>query len=240
MQSLILGLTGFSLNRRKRVLEQKAADPKKAKSVDLGLPKEALRIRWPTRFRRAMDLEGEPNARHEADLKERTRWGRQLCGLLQSSGMPIAQHAEAAEDPEAVLKLAAGGLRANTLRKRIRAWYKVRSWMLAVHRVEFPLDLNMFLGYLQMRADEPCAKSVLSTAVAALSFMEGAGRVPTNEALNEQTGLRKALAELEINLVSAGGTGPSKQAPRFTVQMLVEFEVAVMNSARPPYHRAFA
>jgi hypothetical protein len=55
-----------------------------------------------------------------------------------------------------------------------------------------------------------------------------------------QTGLRKAVAELEINLVSAGGAGPAKQAPRFTVQMLVEFEVAVMNSARPAYQRAFA
>ena len=50
-----------------------------------------------------------------------------MCELLRSSGMPIAQQTEAAADPEAVLKLAAGGLRANSLRKMIRAWYQVRT-----------------------------------------------------------------------------------------------------------------
>ena len=45
-----------------------AADLQNPKSIDLSLPKEALRIRGPTRLRRAMDLEGEPNARHEAGL----------------------------------------------------------------------------------------------------------------------------------------------------------------------------
>ena len=62
------------LRKRRREQERVVADPKKFKLADLGAPKNALRIRWPTRLRRAMDLEGDPNARQEAEMKERARW----------------------------------------------------------------------------------------------------------------------------------------------------------------------
>ena len=51
------------LLKRRREQERAAAGPKKLKLADLGAPKNALRIRWPTRFRRAMDLEDEPNVK---------------------------------------------------------------------------------------------------------------------------------------------------------------------------------
>ena len=138
------------------------------------------------------------------------------------------------------MSLAAAGLRASTLRKRVRTWIQVRAWLGDVHGAVFPASIDMFLDYLKTRADEPCAKSVLQSAMAALAFMESAGRVPGHKALATQKALRNGLAELELGLAATTGSAPARQAPRFPTQIIVALEEAVMCEAKPAYLRAYA
>ena len=122
--------------KRRQDAEARAAGPKK--KLDLGVPATAPRMRWPTKLRKARESEAGPDAREAAEQKERERWVKQLIEELNAAGLPIVEQAEAALDPTAVMRLAAAGLRANTLRKRVRTWRHIRAWLGQVHGVTFP------------------------------------------------------------------------------------------------------
>ena len=224
--------------KRKQEADASAAVPKK--KLDLGVPATAPRMRWPTKLRKARESEAGPDARAAAEQRERERWVTGLIEVLNAAGLPIVEQAEAAADPTAVMRLAAAGLRASTLRKRVRTWRHIRAWLGQVYGVTFPASIDMFLDYLRTRAEEPCAKSVLQGAMSALAFMESAGRVEGEEALATQKALRSGLAELELGLLAAAGPGPARQAPRFPTQILVELEETVMCVDKQAYPRAFA
>ena len=93
-------------------------------------PGAAPKVRFPTRLHRSAALEGGPAGRRKAEEKERRRWLDSLGALVQEAGLPLAEVAAGAANPQGVLDRIAQGRRAATLRRRCRAWTTVRCFLL--------------------------------------------------------------------------------------------------------------
>ena len=112
-----------------------------------------------------------PVARATAEGEEREKWRDALVTLLLEAGGPIVESSLAAE-PRRVLAAAAGGRRARTLAKRIRAWQKLRTWCLEAYGSPYPGRPLHLIEYAQSRADEPCGLSALQSVAGLYAFAE--------------------------------------------------------------------
>ena len=104
--------------------------------------------KWPTRLRRPMAKASGPKAREEAENQERARWISELRALLGCSVYPIVAIASDLKDPEAVWSCVGQGLRARTLRRRVKDWHRA-----LLHGFPFPRKLSDVLEYIQSLAE---------------------------------------------------------------------------------------
>ena len=119
-----------------------------------------------------------PEALSDLEERERARWLAEMVAILKDARLPVVELAAGSLDPDAVLRRAAGGRRARTLRQRVRDWKRARAWLDATGFTGFPSGrdgVGAFLDYLEDRASEPCARTVPGSAFLALSFFEKAG-----------------------------------------------------------------
>ena len=65
--------------------------------------------------------EGDPQQREKVEEDERLRWVQVLAEVLRKGDTPRFREARRTLDPEASMSYCAGGVRARTLRKRLRA-----------------------------------------------------------------------------------------------------------------------
>ena len=93
-----------------------------------------------------------PTARKDANASERIRWVTLLADLLM--GRLIR------ESPSKI-QLLGSGLRARTLRSRVRAAQKFLGWLATAHSVAFPKYWKQMIEYLQVRVSEPCVRGAL-------------------------------------------------------------------------------
>ena len=92
---------------------------------------------------------------------------------------------------------------ANTLRKHVKTWEKLSSWVRATFQHAWLEGAGEFAAYLESRADEPYY--VVSRFLAAYSrltfiFMENAGEV-----LNRDPAVRNVLEEVNVQLAERSG-----------------------------------
>jgi len=141
--------------------------------------------------------------------------------------------------PLAVKRRWARGLRASTLRARVRIIRKLSKWIWRVlDKPWFTTALELEL-YLCDRADEPCGRTVFQTACVAVSFLERAAEFPDYMVIGDSPGIQSLCKELELEVARGKGVS-KKKAPQILVQMLIALEQTVVELSLPRFVRAYA
>ena len=166
-------------------------------------------MKWPTRLGKLLAVAGESEQlRHRAEEVERDRWINELASLMKEADLP----AVAAGGWEGLRTVRIGkGRRASTLRKHVKTWTRVRSWLISAFGVPWPTHAAQFALYLESRAMEPCGKSIPVSIYKTLMFMEHAGEVQKEDMIQNDPALKNALEEIGLRLESEA-MEPRKQA----------------------------
>ena len=149
------------LHRRQHESASKARSEKLAVDQLLLASSERLsrfRAKWQEKF-----FDG-PTARKDAEDALRTKWIRELEGLLQGTATPMAKVLEERKGDSNV--------RASTLRARVRAAKKFLSWLAVSADVAFPTQVMHLSGFLETRHSEPCSRGALKSAHQSMVFLE--------------------------------------------------------------------
>ena len=175
--------------------------------------------------RAATSRSGQSRAAREAATLQKAR--AELADLLMEAKLPITAQTMSCREPEKVMAAALGGMRASTIRKRIREWRKVRAFALGVAGVPWPPHIGLVLDYLQERLDEPCARNVPISILSALGFMEKAGGVALHDRMANQQTLKnmvnQGVMDLEVD------APPTKKAPLMPLMLVGALELLVLD-----------
>ena len=188
--------------------------------------------RYKTRFERT--LYSGPTPRKDAEEEERTRWVHELALLVSGSDTPMGKLLS--EQPGNVSVLGAG-LRASTLRSRVRVLKKFFKWLAISHNVLFPTEISHFSDYLKLRLSEPCNRGALKNTNEAFGFLEEVTGMP--EAQRRTSNELYQVVYREIRSSALPGK-PSKQAPRMLVTIIEALERCVVSAQVAPYLRVYA
>ena len=134
--------------------------------------------RYHARYQSSLD-EG-PTARRDAEDAERLRWVTLLGELPNGTQTPMGQ---VLSTKPGNLQLFGGGMRASTLRSRVRGVQKFLSWLATHQEKVFPDSAIQLLEFLQVRSSEPCNQGSLTGSHRALVFLEKTAGAPSVERL---------------------------------------------------------
>ncbi len=190
-------------------------------------------------FRRD-DGDATTTTRASAELGRREKYIEELVDLLQSLGAPSAVEAARSAEPRSVLALMAAGRRAATLRTRLRAWRAFGRWLSVTYQLDWPTHHIQLLEYCKVRAAEPCGRSTLRGAIAAVAFVEKCGGYGGDDLLTKSSVFREACKELMAGLTARADGQGGQQAPRPTCGLLMRLEMLVADISQPPWIRAYA
>ena len=179
---------------------------------------------------------GQSRAAREAEVLRKAR--AELAELLVEAKPPISAQADQCREPEKVVAAAVGGVRASTIRKRMREWRKVRAFSLGVAGVPWPPHIGLVLDYVQERIQEPCARTVPAAILSALGFMEKSGGVTLSDRMANQQTLKNMVNQSVMDLES--GAAPTKKAPLLPLVLVGALELLVLDAAQPPFARGMA
>ena len=146
-------------------------------------------------------------AREAAEL---LRWRSELADLIAEAKLPLAMQACNCREPDKIISSAPGGMRASTIKARVREWRKLRAYSLGVAGIAWPPNLGIVPDYLQERVAEPCARTVPHSILAAFSFMEKAGGVAVRDRVSGEQVLRNFVDQSTMDLE---GGAPPKRVP---------------------------
>ena len=213
--------------------KQEEADLRKLHAASLAqLPSE-----WRgKRYRRQQRLQNEAE-RADEEAAERTRWGREVAGLLVEAGLPFARTLGTTAPGSTLALRCCKGLRAKTLKQRVSCWRPLRRWLLQVGRPPFPAEASDFLGYLGVH-EAQATRTTASSLLLALRFLEEAGEVPEGKRLSDDPALSNAAAENKT--LPRRGPRAQQQAPPMVLTVLAALEDLVVDEGAQLYPRAFA
>ena len=201
-------------------------------AVPLGRP-----LRWPSRLRRAAAAEQGLAVAEEA---ERQRLIGQVVAALRASHAPVVEIADASLDPDGVLRRAVGGLRARTVRQRLRAFSKYQKWLFAAGLPAWPTGaagVRAALHFLDELVAGGCARSAPRSFLSGIRFYERVGGVA--DGIGGVQLLEATVKEYQINL-SRGRLQPRRKAPIYPVALIVSLELTVVLESFPRYKRVYA
>ena len=191
---------------------------------------------WPTRAgRRLVEMGDGPDARQRVEDEERDRWVRELQRLL-GQGLEGEQGDKLSA---AMSRRVAKGRRAGTLRKHCKVWQRFVEWLEATFDVVWPEDPVHVATYLEVRAAEPCGKSVPLSILKTLIFMEHAAEIPVERHVSKAPALKNALEEVALQLEKVAPR-ERKQAVMMPVSVVQSIEQTVMDERLNTYVRAYA
>ena len=157
--------------------------------------------RLPSRLARNTKLEGDSRAREKAEEEERQRWVSEVTDLLITlTGTPTADRAARTTDPKLSAARMCAKVRAATVRSYVRAWRPLWRWWTGTGNNGLPSSPEAVLTYLEQRASEPCAPSVLRRTRAALAFYEEAAGLPSSVRVSKCPWFGKQSDALEATL----------------------------------------
>ena len=191
---------------------------------------------WPTRAgRRLAEMGDGPDARQKVEDAERERWIVELQRLLHVG----LEGAQSEKISIALSRRVAKGRRAGTLRKHVKVWQKYIDWLGATFGVDWPENPIQIATYLEVRAAEPCGKSVPLSIVKTLMFMEHAAEIPVSDHFSKSPAVKNALEEVTLQLERVAPK-ERKQALMLPVAIVQAMEQAVMDEDYSRYVRAYA
>ena len=112
-------------------------------------------------------------------------------------------------------------------------------WLHGAYGLMWPVQPSHFVGYLEVRAAEPCGKSVPGSLLKTLMFMEIAAEIPVDQRISKHPALVNCMEELVLYLDRRVTTG-RKEAPMFLVSVVEALERAVVDMDLPRYVRGYA
>ena len=159
--------------------------------------------RLPSRLARSTRLEGDSKAREKAEEEERLRWVSEVTQLLLTlEGTPTAERAARTADPSQSAARMCSKVRAATVRSYVRAWRPLWKWWTAAGKQGLPSSSEAVLVYLEQRAAEPCAPSVLRRTRAALAFYEEAAGLTYAQRVSKCQWFNRQADALESTLTT--------------------------------------
>ena len=170
--------------------------------------------------------------RAEHEEAKRKKWALLLAGYIEEAGLPAVERVRAMGEPNAVWLRAFGARRGNTLKNRCRSWAPVREWMLATHGSAWPRDAGALIQYLEERHQGAAlGKTVPNSIMASLFLMEQVGQVPLESRLSKDSLLEGTVKSWTQQL--EGESEPVRQAPLYTVAILLSAELTLMRLSAP-------
>ena len=133
--------------------------------------------KWPTRLRRKLVSADGVDARAKAEEDERNQWITEARSMIRHAKLPIAEVAEKSLKPESIWAGIPQGLRARTLRRRVRDWQKAARFFTRSSGTPWPRDVASLLHYMQVLENGEVPLSAMQNMMFACSFMEKAGGV---------------------------------------------------------------
>ena len=113
-------------------------------------------------------------SRVQAETAAKEKWALELGFVLQNSGYPIVLELQRTLHPQSTLVAQSGSDWPSTIRNRLGPFVKFANWLRwAKNRpVSWPYEVHDILDYLDVRFDEPCARTVPQTIISSLCYME--------------------------------------------------------------------
>ena len=232
------------------VMQQKRIQERKRLRLDVDegvgvRQSEALRIdaktgpvKWPSKLRRKLASADGINARSQAEASERARWIGALHTFIRQAQLLIMDSASASAQPSAAWAGIAQGLRARTLRRRVKDWQKAARYFVMTTGASWPSDVGAFLGYLQVLSDGEVAPSTFSSAIIACKFMERAGGILERDSIASHPLVQTRLKEYVVS--ADRPTRATKKAPPTTLSVIAAMVLAVVDSSRPTFERMYS
>ena len=158
-----------------------------------------------------------------------------LRRTLEEMEAPIVKIARASSNPEGIWARAGGGRRPSTLHQRRGAWKKVREYYWTRFRKYWMPGAVYFLDYLNMRAAEPCARSVPVGAIAALAVLEDCGGWEKPDRISLSTVVKGTVRDATGELARRLGLRAIKRASRILVMVEIAMELYQGQAWRLPF-----
>ena len=182
---------------------------------------------------------GYRSDREAFESAEKRRWSLKLAEFIEEAEMPLASRVAGHAQATQLWERAFGARRSKTLRNRAMVWAKVRSWMKATLGKPWPAKAEHLLTYLEERHEsQGMGKSVPNGILGALALLEQVGQVEADKRLSEDRLLIEACrswtAELEQD------APPKKQAPMYTIAVILSAELCVCKATCPIGLRFYA
>ena len=201
-------------------------------AADLFVQAASLR---PRRFknRLARTLAAGPNSRRDAEELERSRWVHNLTLLLTGTDTPSGRLLASRQSSGQFL---GAGLRASTLRGKVRNLRKFMAWLATTHQEDFPTSYLQYIQYLQVRQSEPSNRGALKDCHASFQFLEEVAGLPAEQ---KQTSTELYTLMYKEVLSQATPGRPVRQSPRMFVKLLAEIESLVIDPSKQTNLRIF-
>ena len=160
------------LHERSKAEERTAKEHSQA--LDLFAHVAALR---PRRFKNRLQrtLAAGANARRDAEELERSRWVHALALILSPTDTPTGK---LLTSQQSSFQFLGAGLRASTLRGKVRTVKKFMAWLGLTHQLAFPTSYLQYAQYLEVRQSEPANRGALKQCHAAFQFLQQASLTP--------------------------------------------------------------
>ena len=170
--------------------------------------------------------------REEREKAARELWGLELVTFIKEAGLPCAERMSAMGGHNSQWVRLVGNRRSKTLRNRAMAWKGFRAWLQVARGEVWPSDVGCFLKYLEERHEvQPLGKTVPGGLLSSLSLLESVGQVPSAHRLSHDSMLLESVRSWQAELEA--GAVPPKQAPMFTVAIMLACELTVRKSSLP-------
>ena len=127
-------------------------------------------------------------------------------------------------------------VRAATARSYVRGWRPFWAWWSTSGNKQLPPESEQVLSYLEQRAAEPCAPSVIRRTRAALAFHEESAGIQLASRVSKRPWMAKQADALEATLT---GTEEDKRGKHISTYVAAA-ELLVMNQEQPPVLRCYA
>ena len=177
--------------------------------------------------------------REEREKESREKWGLELVSYIKEAGLPCADRMQAMGDHNNLWLRLFGNRRSKTLRNRAMAWRGFRAWLQVAYGSVWPDNVATFLKYLEERHEvKPLGKTTPGALLASLSLLESVGQVPSDDRFSHDSMLIESVRSWQTELES--GAKPVKQAPMYTVAILLACELVVRKSSLAVGYRLMA
>ncbi|CAE7412056.1 Pol, partial [Symbiodinium sp. CCMP2456] len=177
--------------------------------------------------------------RDEREKEARERWGLELVTYIKEANLPCAERMSAMGGHNNQWLRLFGNRRSKTLRNRAMSWRGFRSWLQVTQGKVWPSDVGSFLKYLEERHEvQPLGKTVPGSLLSSLSLLESVGQVPSSDRYSHDNMLIESARSWQAELEA--GALPVKQAPMYTVAIMLACELVVRKSSIAVGYRVMA